>query len=98
MVCFIFYVGVNVAIIVCFFSLHDVNKPAYRGKEPPDGKLPPPPLTQSPPFHLTPPPHPTLLPMPFIWKRMIMANFKGVYPHHYFYKRLHVGGENIHRW
>lgn len=58
MVCFIFLVGVNVAIIVCFFSLHDVNKPAYRGKEPPDGKLPPPPLTQSPPFHLTPPPPP----------------------------------------
>uniref|UniRef100_K1RSB1 Uncharacterized protein n=1 Tax=Magallana gigas TaxID=29159 RepID=K1RSB1_MAGGI len=30
--------GVNVAIIVCFFSLHDVNKPAYRGKEPPDAE------------------------------------------------------------
>lgn len=59
---FIFYVGVNVAIIVCFFSLHDVNKPAYRGKEPPDGKLPPPPLTQSPPFHLTPPPTPPSFP------------------------------------
>lgn len=58
---FIFLVGVNVAIIVCFFSLHDVNKPAYRGKEPPDGKLPPPPLTQSPPFHLTPP-HPPSFP------------------------------------
>ena len=23
------------------FSLHDVNKPAYRGKEPPDGELSP---------------------------------------------------------
>lgn len=64
MVCFIFLVGVNVAIIVCFFSLHDVNKPAYRGKEPPDGKLPPPFESKSP-LSFDPPPHPTLLPMPF---------------------------------
>lgn len=36
---FIFYVGVNVVIIVCFFFLYDVNKLVYRGKEFFDGKL-----------------------------------------------------------
>ena len=37
------------------FSLHDVNKPAYRGKEPPDGELSPfdPPIFISPPLFTT---------------------------------------------